>query len=171
MSRHLTMLISAALTGALLGACSPAAPPAQESSATAALASTLAISLTRATPTPEGAHMSAGFLVIANHGEAADTLVSASSPRAGRVELHETVMDGAVMQMRPIPSVAIEPGGEARFEHGGRHLMFVDVAVPFKAGEVIPVTLVFENAGAVEAQFPVSANASSASTSMGDMHR
>lgn len=100
--------------------------------------------------------MSAGYLTIVNGAEAADTLVSATSPRAASVEVHEMSMDGAVMRMRQVTGgLAIPSGGEVSLAPGGNHLMFMGVTQPFAEGESIPVTLTFANAGAVEVQLPV----------------
>jgi copper(I)-binding protein len=39
----------------------------------------------------------------------------------------------------------------------GLHLMFEKVSKPFKAGDVVPVTLVFDKAGTVEVKLSVGA--------------
>jgi copper(I)-binding protein len=41
---------------------------------------------------------------VENDASTPDRLVSASSPVAGVVEMHEMTMDGGVMKMRAIPS-------------------------------------------------------------------
>jgi periplasmic copper chaperone A len=144
---------------ALLAACGPA-PSHKAPSAPAPAAQAVAgVSVTdaRASPTPGGTTTSAGYLTISNSGGADDRLISASSPRAGAVQLHTMEMDGAVMRMRPIEGgVAVPAGGTVAFAPGGMHLMFLDVATPFAEGETIPVTLNFEHAGAVNVNFPVS---------------
>jgi copper(I)-binding protein len=109
-----------------------------------------------AAPTPGGVDVSAGYLIVRNGGGEADTLVSISSPRAARVEIHEMSMEGAVMRMRAVEGgLTIPAHGEVALEPGGYHLMFTGVTQPFAIGEDIPVTLTFEHAGAVEAMLPV----------------
>jgi copper(I)-binding protein len=108
-----------------------------------------------AAPTPGGVNVSAGFLTIVNGAAAADRLISAASPRAGRVELHEMAMAGDVMQMRPADDFEIAPGQQVELAPGGLHLMFCEVATPFAEGEEVPVTLTFENAGSVTVSLPV----------------
>jgi copper(I)-binding protein len=110
---------------------------------------------TWASPTPGGVDVSAGYLTIANDGESADRLVSASSPRAAQVEIHEMIMDGAVMQMRPLTVLEIAPGQRVELAPGGRHLMFIGVTQPFAEGEEIPVQLTFEQAGVMDIALPV----------------
>jgi copper(I)-binding protein len=111
--------------------------------------------------TPGGVDVSAGYMIIANGGGADDRLLSATSPRAAHVEVHEMVMDGAVMRMRPIEGLVVPAGGQAELAPGGQHLMFTGVTQPFVEGEEIPVQLVFEHAGAMDIALPVRAGSGS----------
>ena len=88
----------------------------------------------------------AGYMTFVNEG-AADRLVSASSPVADKVELHESAMDGMVMTMRPLGPVGVKAGETLALAPGGKHLMFVGLKAPFVAGAKVPVTLTFEIAG------------------------
>lgn len=111
-------------------------------------------------PTPGGVDVAAGYLTIINGADAEETLVSASSPRAGAVTIHEMKMDGDVMRMRELESGLAIPRGETiLFQASGLHLMFTGVAAPFVEGEEIPVTLTFEHAGVREITLPVRADA------------
>lgn len=97
-----------------------------------------------------------GFLTITNTGEADDRLVSATSPAAGDVQLHEMSMKDGVMEMRALPDGITIPAGESvSLEPGGLHIMFMDLAGPFEQGAEVPVTLTFERAGAVDIALPV----------------
>lgn len=100
--------------------------------------------------TPPGVTIAAGYLELANEG-AADRLVAASSPRARRVEMHESRLDGGMMRMRPVESLELAAGGKLRFAPGGLHLMLVDIDRPFVAGERVPLVLEFAHAGRVAA--------------------
>jgi copper(I)-binding protein len=72
-------------------------------------------------------------------------LVSASSPVAGLVEIHEMVMDGNVMKMRELPKGLDLPAGKAvDLKPGGYHVMLMDLKQEMKAGETVAVTLVIE---------------------------
>lgn len=85
-----------------------------------------------------------------------DRLLGASSPIAGKVEVHEMRMDGAVMQMRELPDGLALPAGQAvRLAPGGRHIMLVDLRRPLKAGESVPVQLRFQHAPPLDLQFQV----------------
>ena len=99
-----------------------------------------------------------GYVTITNKGSTADRLVSASSPAAGEVQIHEMSMEGDVMKMRQLPDgVEIPAGQSVALSPGGLHLMFLKLKGAFKQGEEVPVTLNFEKAGPVEIKLPVMA--------------
>jgi periplasmic copper chaperone A len=73
-------------------------------------------------------------------------LVSAQSPVAGVVELHEMAMDKDVMKMRAIPGLDLAAGKTVELKPGGYHVMLMDLKQSLKGGESVPITLVFEDA-------------------------
>ncbi len=93
----------------------------------------------------------------------ATSLVRAESPAAGVTEVHEMKMDGDVMKMRAVPSLAPPAGKAVELKPGGYHVMLMDLKAPLAKGATVPLTLVFKDAqGAqskVELQVPVSAQA------------
>jgi copper(I)-binding protein len=106
--------------------------------------------------TPAGAKVGAGYMTIMNKGTVADRLISASSPAAGKVEIHEMKMDGGVMKMREIPGgVPIEAGKSVSLAPGGYHLMLMDLKAPLKQGDKVPVTMTFEKAGKIDVTLDV----------------
>jgi len=111
---------------------------------------------TRATPptAPSGG----GFLSITNTGTTADRLVSATSPAAGQVQVHEMKMDGNVMRMREVENgLEIPPGATVTLAPGGLHLMMMGLKDPLKEGARVPLTLVFEKAGKIDVELMVMA--------------
>jgi uncharacterized protein YcnI/copper(I)-binding protein len=103
-----------------------------------------------------GQPVGGGYVTIDNSGSADDRLVSASSPLAGTVELHEMAMVGDVMKMRRVDGgIALPAGKTTELKPGGLHIMFMKVKEPFKEGAKVPVTLTFEKAGAVDVVLPV----------------
>lgn len=116
-----------------------------------------------ARPTVEGQQGGGGFVTLMNHGKTDDKLVSASSPAAARVELHSMSMEGNVMKMRQISSIAIKAGDTIALKPGGLHVMFMDLKKPLAKGSKVPVTLVFEKAGKMEVDFEVTAKPADAS--------
>jgi copper(I)-binding protein len=144
----LALFAAAVLTG-----CSPA--PLEQPAENAAAAPALEVSQPWAAVTPAGVSVAAGYLSIVNNTDVDDTLVSVTSPRAPSVEVHEMAMEGAVMRMRRVERLAAPAHQTVALAPGGYHLMFMDIAAPFVAGESVPVTLTFENAGAIEVELPV----------------
>lgn len=107
---------------------------------------------------PPNAPVAGGYVTIANGGAQDDRLISASSPLAGRVQIHEMTMKGDVMKMRTLPDgLTIPAGATVAMTPGGYHLMFLQVPVPFAEGQTVPTTLIFQNAGRVELPFKVHA--------------
>ena len=106
--------------------------------------------------TVPGQQVAGGFMKIENKG-AADQLISASSPAAGEVQLHEMAMEGNVMKMRQLKDIPMPAGGAVEFKPGGLHLMFMNIKAPLSAGETISVKLKFAKAGEIEVKFPVNA--------------
>jgi periplasmic copper chaperone A len=103
--------------------------------------------------TPEGASVGAVYLQIeATEG---DTLLSASSPMADRIEMHESREQNGMMKMRPLPSIALAPGEPFTFAPGGAHLMLIGLRAPLLPGMRIPLTLQLSNAGNVSVQVQV----------------
>lgn len=92
-------------------------------------------------------------------------LVSATSPVAGVVEIHEMAMDGNVMKMRAIPGLELPAGKAVELKPGGYHVMLMDLKQELKVGQSVPVTLVIEGPGGkretVEVKAPVKALADS----------
>jgi copper(I)-binding protein len=116
---------------------------------------TLRVSNPFARATPPGAKVAGAFMTIKNAGPEADRLISASSPAAGLVEIHEMAMEGGVMKMRALKGIDLKPGATVELQPGGYHVMLEDLKQPLKQGEQIPVTLNFEKAGAIEIKVKV----------------
>ena len=73
-------------------------------------------------------------------------LVDASSPLAASAEVHEMKMAGDMMKMRAVDAVPLPAGKPVEFAPNGYHLMLMGLKAPLKAGEVVPIRLVVEDA-------------------------
>lgn len=139
--------------GRLLAATAATVAGAGSARAHGTRAGDLAVDHPYATPTPTGLTTGAVyFRAIENRGHAADRLLGASTPRAERVEIHLSTMDGNVMRMRAIEALELPAGAGVRLRHGeaGAHLMLFGLSAPLRDGERFPLTLRFEHAGSVE---------------------
>jgi copper(I)-binding protein len=74
-------------------------------------------------------------------------LLSVSSPQAGRIEMHETMMNGTMANMRPIARIPVRDGEVLSFRPGGRHLMVYDLRPGVAAGDTITLVFHFERGG------------------------
>lgn len=83
-----------------------------------------------------------------------DRLLSAESPAAQRVEFHEVVPRGDLLQMIPRPEgFGVPAGGRVVLSPGGKHLMLYAVRPGLERS--IELTLHFQYAGAVRLSVPV----------------
>ena len=105
--------------------------------------------------TPGGAKVGAAFMEIKAKDGVADTLVSASTPAAGRVEIHTHIMDDGVMKMRRIENLPVGEGKSVVLRPSGDHIMLFDLKAPLKEGDLLPLTLVFEKAGEIKIEATV----------------
>lgn len=121
--------------------------------------------------TISNARVAGGYLTITNNSKEDDRLLSASSDRAKKVEIHVMSMEGDVMKMRKLNEpLTIAAGESVTLAPTGFHIMFMDLLKPFKEGETIDVELEFEHAGKVNIPFHVNPVSHSAKPSNGHSH-
>jgi periplasmic copper chaperone A len=106
--------------------------------------------------TPRGASVAAGYMTIKNTGTEPDRLTGASTPVAGKVEVHQMTMENGIMQMRPLASgLAIKPGQTVELKPNSFHLMLENLKEPIQLGKPFKATLTFAKAGAINVNFVV----------------
>ncbi len=101
-----------------------------------------------------GTGTGAVYLTLTDHG-AADQLTGASTPVAGTAQLHQDVMDGTVMRMRPVAALPLPPGQPVTLAPGGYHMMLEHLDHPLRRGDTFPLTLRFQHAAPVTVQVHV----------------
>ena len=102
------------------------------------------------------AQVAGGYMAISNEGVQADRLIGVSSSIAASASLHETRVDAnGVASMSPVEALEIPAGDTVLLEPGGYHIMFMGLTGRFAEGDMLPVTLTFEKAGAIEMEFMV----------------
>jgi copper(I)-binding protein len=107
---------------------------------------------------PNGAPTASAYATLTNVGRVPERFIGAASACCERVELHQMSMAGGVMTMRPLPGgVEIAPGARLSLSHDGYHLMLFHPRRPLTAGQHVPVTLRFQHAAPVTADFVVRA--------------
>lgn len=110
----------------------------------------------RATTGTEDPSMSAAFMVLDNDGDDEVTVTGASSPVAGRVELHEMAMvDGAMVMRETEEGITLAPGRGQVLQPGGLHVMLMDLRDELAPGDEVEVTLVLDDGTTVDFTAPV----------------
>jgi copper(I)-binding protein len=108
----------------------------------------------QAVETPERA---GGFFTLINTGTEHDRLIAASSPAAGKIEIHAIKVLGPDIGMRPRDSLAAPAGVTVTLQPRGYHLLLIDLGAPLVQGARLAVTLVFEKAGSIDVECLVEA--------------
>ena len=84
-------------------------------------------------------------------------LVSVTSPKVQRIELHETREENGVSRMAPIENGTFPSSGEMNFKAGGRHAMLFGIDPSITAGSRISLTFTFDPAPPVTVEADVHA--------------
>lgn len=94
---------------------------------------------------PPNAPATGAFMVIKNGGDKDVKVLKADNPVSRVTELHTHLNEGGVMKMRPVPAIEVKAKGEAVLQPGGLHVMMIDLKAPLKEGDVVPITLTFDD--------------------------
>jgi copper(I)-binding protein len=105
-----------------------------------------------ARPAAQGGNGAVYFIV---RSSAADELTGVVSDVADAVEMHESVMNGDVMEMHHMRSVPLDAGKDINFEPGGLHIMLIGLNQDLQAGDEFEITLQFKNYGDLKLNVPV----------------
>lgn len=118
------------------------------------------------------AKSAAGYMVISNDGDTPERLLEVRTPFAKVTTIHETLInDDGVATMQPVVDLVIPPNDMLVLEPGGMHVMFMGLTDTADEGDMIPATLIFQNAGEVVVEFMVdpAAGADHSDMDHGDM--
>ncbi len=128
---------------------------------------------TRATP----GHSDIGAVFLTVTSPTADRLIAATTPAAGRAELHVHRMEDGVMKMRQVDGIDLPASKKVTLAPHGYHVMLFGLKAPLKSGDRLPLTLSFAHAAPLTVSVPViglrdkapTAAASTADHGMGQM--
>ncbi len=95
------------------------------------------------------------YFTLVNNGAGDDRLLGARTAVAGTVTSHQSVVTDGIARMRAIADVPIPAGDSVGFAPGGLHLMLMKPARDLSPGDVFQLTLMFEKAGALDINVPV----------------
>ena len=105
-------------------------------------------------PTAQGDN-GAAYFVLHNHSPEADEMTSASSDIAEAVEMHESKMNGDIIEMNQVQTIPMGPYAEIDFAPGKYHIMLVNVQKNLDVGDEIEITLHFKNFEDINLNVPV----------------
>ena len=94
---------------------------------------------------PPNAPATGAFMVIKNAGDKDVKVVKADNPASKVTELHTHLNENGVMKMRPVAAIEVKSKGEAVLKPGGLHVMMINLNAPMKEGDVVPITLTFDD--------------------------
>jgi periplasmic copper chaperone A len=95
--------------------------------------------------------MTAAFVTLTNASDSDLVLVSASTPASSMVELHEMTMKDGEMVMQPKEGgIPLPADGTATLEPGGDHIMLMDVTEPIQPGDLVSLTLTFDDGSTLD---------------------
>lgn len=122
-------------------ATAPAANPAPTSNA----AEAIVVRNARIRATAPGQMVSGAFMMLVNTSPTPYALTSASFDSATMVELHETSMQGDMMQMQQVKQIEIPANSSAELKPGGYHIMLMGLKKELTAGTTETLTLTFSD--------------------------
>ena len=96
------------------------------------------------------------FMILKNTGNVDDKLIKAESDAAKMVQIHLTEIDAnGVSSMHEVDGVDIPAGGSAELKPGSYHVMLIGLQRDLKEGDLVTVTLTFQNGGQLVVEAPV----------------
>jgi hypothetical protein len=101
---------------------------------------------------PPNALATAAYMTLKNTSDTGIRLVKARNPVSRVTELHTHVNENGMMKMRPVASIDIRPGEQAVLQPGGLHVMLIDLTIPLREGDLIPLTLYFDDGSSLQVE-------------------
>ena len=104
---------------------------------------------------PPVSETSAAYMMLMNHGDKDDQLLSVKSSIAKVIEIHNVKKENGMMKMYPVKFVGIPAGKTQELKPGRYHLLLMNLTKTLKVGEEIEFMLHFKHSGMVKVIAPV----------------
>ena len=104
---------------------------------------------------PPSQKITAAYMVIVNNSKKEVVLVSASSDFAGATEIHQMAEMKGMMHMAMASGVRIPAQGKVALQPGGFHIMLINLKKPVNKGDIVPITLHFQDGESIMVQADV----------------
>jgi periplasmic copper chaperone A len=102
-----------------------------------------------------GNNVTSAYMAINNGSDKDIMLVGATSDISPRVEIHAHAMEDGMMKMRQLASLNVSAKQSVFLQPMGFHLMMFEIDKPVKAGEIVTITLLFNDGSEVKLNAPV----------------
>jgi len=94
---------------------------------------------------PPTQKVTGAFMTLVNNSDTARAAVSAKSSVSEVAELHNHINNDGVMQMRQVEKIEVPAGGTTELKPGGYHVMLINLTAPLKLGQMVDITLNFDD--------------------------
>ena len=98
---------------------------------------------------PPSQTTTAAYMSIKNSLSKEVVLVSASSDIAGVTEIHQMSDMNGMMKMTMIPNLHIPAQVKVELSPGGFHIMLINLKKPVNKGDIVPITLHFQDGSVI----------------------
>lgn len=102
-----------------------------------------------------GTRISSAYMTIANNHSENIKLISATSELSPRIEIHQHMMENGMMKMRKQAFLVVQANNRVVLQPSGYHLMIFDLKTPLTDGEIMAITLYFDNQTEVTVSLPI----------------
>jgi len=118
---------------------------------------------------PPSQTTTAAYMIITNNSQQEAVINSASSDIAGATEIHQMSQINGMMKMAQIPNIHIPAQGKVDFEQGGYHIMLINLKKSVNKGDIVPMTLHFQDGRTIIVNAPAKTDGEEESSSMPGM--
>ena len=94
---------------------------------------------------PMAVPVRAGYMHISNSQNREVTIVSLQSKSFESIEIHQSLEVDGMMSMRPVDTLSIPAGASLELAPGGFHLMMMNPLDELIPGQIVAVTLYYED--------------------------
>jgi copper(I)-binding protein len=103
---------------------------------------------------PPSQTTTAVYMTLTNNSKTEAVLTSVSANIASAVEIHQMNDMNGMMHMAMLPNLKIPAQGKVSLQPGGFHIMLIGLKKPVNKGDIVPITLYFQDGSseAVSAQ-------------------
>ena len=109
-------------------------------------------------------------MLITNNSSKEAVLVSASSDIAGAIEIHQMSDTNGMMNMAMVGQIHIPARSKVTLSPGGFHIMLINLKKSLNKGDLVPITLHFQDGSVIVVNAEVKSDQADSSSSMPGMN-